>query len=95
MPAVFADVKPPACLLYLQTSSPLKLWDIYILEDEVVGHDHGKKNQPSIYMEVTSQVCKTDVGSLWATLKPIICITSPALSEPATKGGPDQLWSAG
>lgn len=31
-----------SCLLYLQMSNPLKLWDTYILEDEVVGHDHGK-----------------------------------------------------
>lgn len=46
-------------------------------------------------MEVISQVSKTDLGSLWVTLKSIICVTSPALSEPATKGGPDQLWSAG
>lgn len=38
-----------SCLLYLQTSSPLKLWDIYILEDEVVGHDHGKKPALNIH----------------------------------------------
>lgn len=53
------------------------------------------KNQSSIYMEVNSQVSKTDLGSQWATLRPIICVNSPARSEPATKGGPDQLWSAG